>query len=43
MDYFKIRLKVDDIVLVSDRNHKIRAVGRVTGEYEYNPDEQNKL
>jgi len=30
-------LKVDDIVLVSDGNHKIRAVGRVTGQYEYNP------
>ncbi|EMN7731570.1 AAA family ATPase [Bacillus cereus] len=40
MDYFKLRLKVDDIVLVSDGNHKIRAVGRVTGEYEYNPDEE---
>ncbi|WP_182104204.1 AAA family ATPase [Niallia taxi] len=37
MDYFKLRLKVDDIVLVSDGNHKIRAVGRVTGQYEYNP------
>ncbi len=40
MDYFKFRLKVDDIVLVSDGNHKIRAVGRVTGEYKYNPNEE---
>ncbi|WP_257151143.1 AAA family ATPase [Bacillus toyonensis] len=38
MDYFKHRLKIDDVVLVSDGNHKIRAVGRVTGEYEYKPD-----
>ncbi|MGE1217193.1 AAA family ATPase [Bacillus toyonensis] len=38
MNYFKHRLKIDDIVLVSDGNHKIRAVGRVTGEYKYNPD-----
>lgn len=40
MDYFKHRLKVDDIVLVSDGNHKIRAVGRVTGDYEFNPNEE---
>ncbi|MES9695620.1 AAA family ATPase [Bacillus toyonensis] len=38
MDIFKNRLKTDDIVLVSDGNLKIRAVGRVTGEYEYKPD-----
>ncbi|PGS67694.1 hypothetical protein COD07_19215 [Bacillus thuringiensis] len=38
MDNFRNRLKIDDIVLVSDGNHKIRAVGRVTGEYTYKPD-----
>lgn len=38
MDIFKNRLKINDIVLVSDGNHKIRAVGRVKGEYEYKPD-----
>lgn len=35
VNYFKNRLAIDDLVLVSDGNHYIKAVGRVTGEYQY--------
>lgn len=37
VNYFKNRLAIDDIVLVSDGNHYIKAVGRVTGEYKFDP------
>lgn len=33
---FKNRLAIDDIVIISDGNHYIKAIGRVKGEYYFN-------
>jgi hypothetical protein len=38
INYFKNYLKVGNYVVVSYGNSYIRALGKVTGEYEYNPD-----
>lgn len=35
INYFKNYLKVGDYVVISYGNHYVRAIGRVTGEYEY--------
>lgn len=36
-DMFRNRLKIDDIIIVSEGNSLIRAIGLVTGPYEYRP------
>tara|TARA_R110002050_G_scaffold281085_2_gene428329 strand:- start:3462 stop:6464 length:3003 start_codon:yes stop_codon:yes gene_type:complete len=35
MNYFKNYLKVGNYVVISNGNHYVRAIGKVTGEYEY--------
>lgn len=35
VDRFKHGIDIDDIVIVSNGNYKARAIGKVTGEYEY--------
>ncbi|HEY3372245.1 MAG TPA: AAA family ATPase, partial [Prolixibacteraceae bacterium] len=38
INYFKNYLKVDNYVIVSKGNYLVRAIGIVTGEYEFNPE-----
>lgn len=35
VDTFKNKMKTGDIVIISDGNHKFRAIGEITGEYEF--------
>ena len=35
VNQFKNRIKVGDIIIVSDGNHKFRAIAEITGDYEY--------
>lgn len=37
VDYFRNRMKVGDFIIVSKGNGLFRAIGQVTGEYEYSP------
>ena len=36
-DFFRNRMKADDIIVVSKGNRLFRAIGEVTGDYEYRP------
>lgn len=38
MHRFKNELKAGDLIVVPDGNHKFRAIGKITGEYEHSPD-----
>ncbi|MBN2719436.1 MAG: AAA family ATPase [Deltaproteobacteria bacterium] len=40
MDLFKNRMSVGDLVFVSQGNRKIRAIGKITGEYEFKAPEE---
>jgi 5-methylcytosine-specific restriction protein B len=39
---FKNIIKNGDIVVVSDGNHKFRAIAEITGEYSYLPNDERE-
>ena len=39
VNMFKNRISISDLIIVSDGNHKFRAIGEVTGNYEFLADE----
>jgi len=40
VDRLKNQMKIGDVVVISDGNHRFRAVGQITGDYECRPDQE---
>jgi len=38
INYFKNKMKINDYVLISNGNKKLRAIGKIIGDYEYHDD-----